>query len=144
MAGKFDESLATGTPKSMEYHLVSSVQKENGPRLLWPHFGLFYKAIATKISVYFYDLATSTKVKIIDVDSGGIVNSIGNSISKEMEWKYLSKNLSTLTQFTDMWSANTEKLWQVARQPNFVKIEYNLMAYCLSTNIEIIVTNVIF
>ena len=107
MAGEFDASLASAA-SSMEYHLVSAVQVENGKRLLWPHFGFFYKAVATKISVYFYDLTTATKI----IDEG-IVNPIGNSISKEKEWKYVSKNLSTLTQFTNMWSANTEKSWQV-------------------------------
>lgn len=113
LAGKFDESLASEA-SSMEYQLVSPVQVEHGKRLLWPHFGFFYKAVATKISVYFYDLTTATKIF-----DGGIVNPIGNSISKEIEWKYLSKNLSTLTQFTDMWNANTEKSWQVVQKHTF-------------------------
>ena len=111
LVGKFDESLAGGK-NSMEYHLVSEVQVEKGKRLFWPYFGFFYKAIATKISVWFYDLSASppTKTEIINE---GIVNPMGNSVSNELEWKYVSRNLSTVTQYENMVTANTEKSWQV-------------------------------
>ena len=108
--GKFDDALAEGG-SSMEYHLVSAVQLEKGPRLLWPHFGFFYKAIATKVEVYFYDIANSALVPIMDE---GLVNEVSNPISKDSDWKYLSKNLSTITQFTDMWNTDTETSWKVS------------------------------
>ena len=106
--GKFDKSVASDMVT--EYHLVSAPQVEKGPRAFWPHFGFFYKALATKISVYYCDVPCNTPVKIIDE---GEVQPIGNPISEDMEWKYVSKNLSTLTQFTDMWAASTEETWQV-------------------------------
>ena len=111
LMGKFDDDLASGD-SSMEYHLVSAVQLENGPRQFWPHFGFFYKAIATKVEVYFYDISSSALVKIMDE---GLVDEISNTVSKASDWKYLSKNLSTITQFTDMWNTNTEKSWKVRK-----------------------------
>lgn len=105
--GKYDDSLG-GSP--MEYHLVSEVQIEKGPRLFWPHFGFFYKAIATKIEVYFYDLSTGFLTEILNE---GLVNEINNPISQVSDWKYISKNLSTETKFKNMWDADTEKSWQV-------------------------------
>ena len=91
--GKYDHSLG-GSP--MEYHLVSEVQIEKGPRLFWPHFGFFYKAIATKIEVYVHEIPSGFLIKIMDE---GLVNEINNPISQVSDWKYLSKNLSTITKF---------------------------------------------
>ena len=112
LMGKFDEELA-GVSSSMEYHLVSAVQLEKGRRQFWPHFGFFYKAIATKVEVYFYDITSAALVKIMDE---GLVNDVNNPISKASDWKYLSKNLSTITEFTDMWKTDTEKSWKVSKQ----------------------------
>ena len=109
MAGVFDDSLANGA-SMMEFSLVSSVQIENGPRKLWPHFGFFYKAVATKISAYGYAESTGAKIKIVDL---GVVNPIGNSITKDAGWKYISKNLSTIPDFVQMGKANLEKSWRV-------------------------------
>lgn len=109
MAGVFDDSLANGA-SMMEFSLVSSVQIENGPRKLWPHFGFFYKAVATKIAAYGYDESTGAKIKIVDL---GVVNPIGNSITKDAGWKYISKNLSTIPDFVQMGKANSEKSWRV-------------------------------
>ena len=105
--GKYVPSVSNSPT---EYHLVSAIQIEQGPRLFWPHFGFFYKAIATKVEVYFYDISSSALVKIMDE---GLVNEISNTVSKASDWKYLSKNLSTITQFTDMWNTNTDKSWKV-------------------------------
>ena len=121
MVGKFDGSLAPSPGTNMVYQLTSAVQVENGARLFWPHFGFFYKAVATKISVYLYDLATSSEVKIIDE---GIVNPIGNTVSSETEWKYISKNLSTVAELTSMWNSGSEKLWQGReKSPYILKVE---------------------
>ena len=110
LMGKYDAALTSGS--WMEYQLVSSVQVENGRRMFWPHFGFFYKAVATKISVHMYDLSSASLHTVVDL---GLVNPVGNAISKDTDWKYLSKNLSALTEFTSMWDANTEKLWQVLK-----------------------------
>ena len=109
MAGVFDDLLANGA-SMMEFILVSSVQIENGPRKLWPHFGFFYKAVATKISAYGYAESTGAKIKIVDL---GVVNPIGNSITKDAGWRYISKNLSTIPDFVQMGKANSEKAWRV-------------------------------
>ena len=91
---------------------MSAVQVEKGRRLFWPHFGFFYKAVATKISAFLYDLSTGSETKIIESD--GIINPTTNTISSGMvEWKYISKNLSDVTKLKDMWNSTTENLWQV-------------------------------
>ena len=116
LTGKYDAVLANAN-NMVEYHLVSAVQYENGRRMFWHHFGFFYKAVATKISVHMYDLSSSSLHPVIDL---GVVNPLGNEISEDMDWMYVSKNLSTMTEFTDMWDANTDKLWQVMSETYFV------------------------
>ena len=107
--GKYDSALANGNAW-MEYQLISSIQVEKGRRMFWPHFGFFYKAIATKISVHMFDLDSQSLHSVIDL---GFVNPVDNTISNDMDWKYVSKNLSELTEFTTMWDTNSPKLWQV-------------------------------
>ena len=109
--GKYDSALANGNAW-MEYQLISSLQVEKGRRMFWPHFGFFYKAVATKISVLIKELdgSSSPLHSVIDL---GIVNPVDNKISNDMDWKYVSKNLSEMTEFTTMWDANTAKSWQV-------------------------------
>ena len=116
LMGKYDAVLANGN-NWMEYQLVSAVQYENGRRMFWPHFGFFYKAAATKISVHMYDLSSSSLHNIIDL---GVVNPLNNEISEEMDWMYVSKNLSTIDEFDTLWNANTDKLWQVTSERNIV------------------------
>ena len=107
--GKYDSALANGNAW-MEYQLISSIQVEKGRRMFWPHFGFFYKAVATKISVLMCDESCSSVSSVIDL---GLVNPVDNKISNDMDWKYVSKNLSEMTEFTTMWDANTAKSWQV-------------------------------
>ena len=114
LMGKYDAVLANGN-EWMEYHLVSAVQYENGRRMFWPHFGFFYKAAATKISVHMYDISSTSLHSVIDL---GVVNPLGNEISDDMDWMYVSKNLSTIDEFITMWDANTDKLWQVMSKSN--------------------------
>ena len=118
LMGKYDAVLANGKDW-MEYQLVSSVQYENGRRMFWPHFGFFYKAAATKISVHMYDLSSQSLHPVIDL---GVVNPLDNEISEDMDWMYVSKNFSTITEFIDMWDANTDKLWQVTSETYFVTV----------------------
>ena len=118
LTGKYDAVLANGNGW-MEYHLASAIQYENGPRMYWPHFGFFYKAAATKISVHMWDLSSRSLHPVIDL---GLVNPLDNEISEDMDWMYVSKNLSTMTEFTDMWDANTDKLWQGTIETSFVII----------------------
>ena len=107
--GKYDTALANGN-SWMEYQLVSSIQIEKGRRMFWPHFGFFYKAIATKISVHMFDLNSQSLHSVIDL---GLVNPVDNTISNDMDWKYVSKNLSELTEFTTMWDDGGPRLWRV-------------------------------
>ena len=109
--GKYDSALANGNAW-MEYQLISSEQVEKGRRMFWPHFGFFYKAVNTKISVLMFELGSSSPPlhSVIDL---GLVNPVDNKISNDIDWKYVSKNLSELTEFTTMWDTNSPKLWQV-------------------------------
>ena len=88
-----------------------------------PHFGFFYKAVATKITVYLYDIAANSEVKIIDE---GIVNPIGNTISTELEWRYVSKNLSLVAEYISTVNAGSEKMWQVTRMSKH-SLEINML-----------------
>ena len=90
----------------MEFHLATSIQVENGPRLFYPHFGFFYRALSTNVSVYLYDVVSGSKTRIVTQ------NISANSADKE--WVYMNKNLSDIPKFKDMWNAaGTEQMWQV-------------------------------
>ena len=58
--------------------LLSPVQEERGPRLLYPHFGFSYRAIKTQVVISFYDITNSQR---------NVVGSIDKSTSSENIWQ---------------------------------------------------------
>ena len=98
----------SGTTDGTNYALLSAAQVEEGPRLIPPHFGFFYKAKNTRIKVIFVE-KPSTQHVIMNI----LENELNNEIEREPEWKYYGKNLSDVTFLSTAWSGNTRVEWQV-------------------------------
>ena len=98
----------SGPTESTNYALLSAAQVEEGPRLLSPHFGFFYKAKNTKIKVILVE-KPSTQHVILNI----LENELNNEIERKPEWKYYGKNLSDVTFLSTAWSGNTRVEWQV-------------------------------
>ena len=69
--------------------LLSPVQEERGPRLLYPHFGFSYRAIKTQVVISFYDITNSQR---------NVVGSIDKSTSLENIWQVWTLKLLFLSE----------------------------------------------
>ena len=88
---------------------MSPIQIEKGPRLLFPHFGFYYRATKTRVKIIFLETASNTQHEIMNT----FVNTINDEIETENEWKYFFKNISEVDFISTAWEASEEVEWQV-------------------------------
>ena len=98
-----------GNEENSRYALISPIQIEKGPRLLFPHFGFYYRAKNTRIRVIFLEKSSNTQHNIMD----NWVNTPDDEIEREVDWKYFSKNISEVSFISTAWSGTSEVEWQV-------------------------------
>ena len=104
-----DNFVLRGNDENSRYAIVSSIQLEKGPRLLFPHFGFHYRAKNTRVRVIFLETASNTQHDIMD----SMVNTLTDEIETENEWKYFFKNITEESFISSAWAGSTEVEWQV-------------------------------
>ena len=104
--------MLKGTDANSMYALVSQVQIEKGPRLLFPHFGFHYMAKNTVVKVIFLETSSNTQHEIMN----SMENALNNELEIENEWKYFFKNISDVSFISSAWQASSEVEWQVCSQ----------------------------
>ena len=99
-----------GTDANSVYALVSPIQIEKGPRLLFPHFGFHYRANDTRVKVIFLETSSNTQHEIMN----SMENDLNNEHNEtENEWRYFFKNISDVSFISSAWQASDEVEWQV-------------------------------
>ena len=83
-----------------KYSLSSPIQREEGPRMFYPHFGFAYKAVNTNVKV----ILRSSAFKIVDFE---VTKPLTNT-----DWEYYFKDLST-TPLGTVWAGTSEYFWQI-------------------------------
>ena len=104
-----DNYVLRGNDENSRYALVSPIQIEKGPRLLFPHFGFHYRAKNTRVKVTFVEVASNTEHDIMD----SMINTLDDEIETENEWRYFFKNISEENFISTAWSGTSEVEWQV-------------------------------
>jgi len=108
-----DNYIMTGYSEG-EYHFVSPLLEENGPRLYYPHFGFAYRAKNTKVkALILEDGDPSKKHTMWDL-----------LLDDQDSWNYLGKNLTEVTFLNDLWTAAAPvvKKWKLVLH---FRVEYH-------------------
>ena len=125
-----DNHILKGDEENAQYSLVSPIQIEKGPRLLFPHFGFYYRATNTRVKVIFLETASNTQHEIMNT----FVNTINDEIETENEWKYFFKNISEVDFISTAWEASEEVQWQVHCGNQFRILSINSSRYTILTS----------
>ena len=104
-----DNYVLKGTDPNSKYAIVSQLQIEKGPRLLFPHFGFHYRAKNTRVKVIFLETSSNTQHEI----KNSMENALDDEIETENEWKYFFKNISDVSFISAAWDASDEVEWKV-------------------------------
>lgn len=104
--------ILRGTDANSVYALVSPIQIEKGPRLLFPHFGFHYRAKNTRVKVIFVETSSNTQHEVMN----SMENALNNELETENEWRYFFKNISDVSFISSAWEASDEVEWQVFAQ----------------------------
>ena len=106
-----DNYVLRGNQENSRYALISPIQIEKGPRLLFPHFGFHYRAKNTRVKVIFIETSSNTQHDIMN----SMVNTLNDEIESENEWRYFFKNITEESFISTAWSGTSEVEWQVTR-----------------------------